>query len=84
VIALYQDFMIGSLEVVAPLFHSLNDRQKLPIVHIIILFGRRAFSIVEIDWSESPEFIVLVENTGNREATCISLQNPRLCRVEIL
>jgi len=68
VIPLYQDFVISCLEIVPPLFHSLHDREKLPIVHIIILFEIRAFSRVDIDRSESSESIVLSENAGNREA----------------
>jgi hypothetical protein len=42
-VALCEDLLIGSLQIVAPLLHSLYDAQELPIVHVIVLFGTSAF-----------------------------------------
>ena len=74
-IAMYEDLMIWSLEVVVPLLHSVHNGQDLPIVRVVVLFGTLEISAVEVDRSENPENIVLVENAGNGEAACISLQN---------
>jgi hypothetical protein len=51
VVALYQDPVICPLEVVSPLLHGFHDREEFPIVRVIVLFGGRALSRVEIDWS---------------------------------
>jgi len=75
---------MGALEVVSLLFHCLDNRQELPIVHVVVLSGGRAFSKVEIDWAKNPEFVVLVKNASDCEATCIGLQNDRFLQVEML
>jgi len=41
-------------------------------------------SLVAVDRSENAETIVLVENTGDCEATWVRLEDDRLCRVEML
>jgi len=84
VVALDQDLVIGALEVVSPLFHCLDNRQELPIVRVIVLFGKRAFSRVEIDWAKNPESVVQVKNAGDCEATCIGQQDDRFLQVEML
>jgi len=83
-VALDQDLVIGALEIVSPLFHCLDNRQELPIVRVVVLFGGRAFSRVVIDWAKNPESVVLVEDAGDCEAACIGLQNDRFLRVEVL
>jgi len=83
-VALYEDLIIRSLEVLAPLLDSLQDGQELPIVRVVVLFGTCAFSRVEVDRSENLETVILVENAGSGEATCIALQNNRLCRIEMV
>ena len=83
-VALYEDLMTRSLEVVAPLLHSLHNGQEFPIVRIVVLFGTCAFSREEVDWSVNPETVILVENASYGEATCIGLKNNRLCRVEMV
>jgi len=80
-VALYGDLMIRSLEVVAPLVDGLHDGQELPIVCVTVLFGTCAFWRVEVDRSENPETVILVQNTGYGEDVCIGLQNNQLCRV---
>lgn len=75
VIALYQHLVIGSVEVVSPLIHNLPDCWTLPIAHIVVQFGRRAFLSVEIDWQKIPKPIVLIEDASDRKAACISLQD---------
>jgi hypothetical protein len=84
VVALYHDHMIGSLEIVSPLPQGLHDGQLLPIVRVIVLFGRGEISRVEVDRSGNAETVILVENTGDCEATCVCLEDERLCRVEML
>jgi hypothetical protein len=59
-VALYEDLMIHSLEVVAPLLHSPHDGQELLIVHVVVLFGTCAFSRVELDRSDIPETVISV------------------------
>jgi len=54
------------------------------MVCVIILFGRGAFSIVEVDRSEGSGSVFLIKDSGDRKATCIGLENDRLCRVEML
>ena len=54
------------------------------MVLVVVLFGSRAFSGVEVDQSEDPESIKLIENAGDCKATGIGLQNDRLLRVEML
>ena len=71
VVALDEDLVMGAIEIVSPLFHCLDNCQELPIVRVIVLFGRRAFSRVEIDWAKNPESIVLVEEAGHCKAGCI-------------
>jgi hypothetical protein len=75
--------MIRSLKVVAPFLDSLHERQELPIVRIVVLFGTCAFSTIEVDCSENPETVILVENSGCGEAACIGLPNKWLCRIEM-
>jgi hypothetical protein len=81
-VALDQDLVISALEIVSPLFHCLDNRQELPIVRVVVLFGERAFSRVKIDWAKNPESVVLVEDAGDCEACCIGLQNDRFCRLK--
>ena len=64
-VALDQDVVIGALEIVSPLCHCLNDRPELPIVSDVVLFTRRAFSRVEIDWAKNPESVVVVKDAGD-------------------
>jgi len=71
VVALDQDLVIGALEIVSPSFHCLDNRQELPIVRVVGLFGGRAFSRVEVDWVKNPESVVLVRDAGDWQATCI-------------
>jgi hypothetical protein len=73
VVALDQDIAIGTLEIVSPWFHCLDHCQVLPIVRVVVLFGGRAFSGVEIDLAKNPESVVLVEDAGDCEAACIGL-----------
>jgi len=83
-VALYEDIMICSLQIVAPLFHSLDDGQELPIVRVVVLFSICALSRIEVDCSENPETVILVKNAGYGEAACIGLQNNLPCQVEIV
>jgi len=76
--------MIDAFEVVPPLFHRFHNGQELPIVSIVVLFGRGAFSGIEGDRPKSSEPIVLVEDASNCKAACISLQDDWLCWVEML
>jgi len=78
-VALYEDLMIRSLEVVVPLLQSLHNGQELPIVRVVVLFGTYSFSRVDVDRSENTETVTVVENAGYGKAACISLQNNRLC-----
>jgi hypothetical protein len=39
---------------------------------------------VEVDWPEDPETVILMENAGNCEAACISLEDGCLRWVEML
>jgi hypothetical protein len=83
-VALDQDLVISALEIVSPLFHCLDNRQQLPSVCVIVLFGGRALSRVEIDWAKNPESVVLVDDAGDCEAASIGLQNDRFLWVEVL
>jgi len=83
-VALNQDLLISALEIVSPLFHCLDNRQELPIVCVVVLFGRRAFSRVEIDCAKNHEYVVLVKDAGDCETACIGLQNDQFLRVEML
>jgi hypothetical protein len=76
--------VISALEIVSPLLHCLGNCQELPIVRVVVLFGARAFSRVEIDWAKNPESLVLVGDAGDCEAACIRLQNDRFLLVEVL
>jgi len=77
VVTLDQDLLIGALEIVSPLFHCLENRQELPTVRVVVLFGGGSFSRVEIDWATNAESVVLVEDAGDCGAACIGLQNDR-------
>jgi hypothetical protein len=83
-VTLYEDLMVRSIEGVAPLNDSLHNGEELPIVHVVVLFGTCAFPILEVDWSENPETVMLVENAGCGEAAYIVLQTNRHCQVEIV
>jgi hypothetical protein len=84
VIALHQDLMLGTFEVVSPLFHRVHDHWDLPIVRVVVLFGSAAFSGVEVERLEDPESVELIENAGDCEAAGIGLQNDWLLQVEML
>ena len=83
-VALDQDLVIGAREVVYPLFDHVDDCQELPMIRVVVLFGRRAFSRVQIDRSKDPESVVLVKDGGDCEATCIGLQHDRILQDEML
>jgi hypothetical protein len=84
VVALDQDLVIATLDIVPPLFHCLDNRQELPIVHVLVPFGGREFSRQEADWAENSESVVMVKDAGDCEAACIGLQNDQFLRVEML
>jgi hypothetical protein len=63
-VALYEDLMIRSRKVVAPLVDSLHNRQEVPIVRVVVLLGTCACSRVEVGRSENSETVILVENAG--------------------
>ena len=73
VVSLDHDLAISALEIVSQLFHCHDNRQELPMVHVVVLFSGRAFLGVEIDWAKNPESFVLVVDAGNCEAACIGL-----------
>jgi hypothetical protein len=83
-VSLFEDLMIRSIQVVVPLLQSLHDGQELPILRVIVLFRTCAFSRVEVDFSDNAETVILVKNSGYSEGACISLQNNRLCGIEIV
>ena len=83
-VTLDQDLVIGARQILSPLFHCLDYRQELLIVHVVVLIGGEAFSRVEIDWVKNPESVILVEDASDCEAACIGLQNDRFLRVEML
>ena len=83
-VALYEDLMIHSLQVVTPLLQSLHDGQELQIISVVVLLGTWAFSEVEADWFENSETIILVENTGDGEAAYIGLQRNQFSWFETL
>jgi len=83
-VALDQYLVISALGIVSPLCHYLDNRQELPIVRVVVLFGGRACARIEIEWAKNPESVVLVEDEGDCEAACIGLQNDRFLRVEVL
>jgi len=84
VVTLDQDLVIGALEIVSPVFHCVDNRQVLPIVPVVVLFGGGAFSRVEIDWAKNPNSVVHVEDAGDCEAACIGLQNAPFLPVQML
>lgn len=51
---------------------------------MVVLSGRGAFSIVDVDWPEDPETIILIENAGHCEAACICLEDGGLSWVKML
>jgi hypothetical protein len=67
-IALYRDPGICPRDIGSPLLHRLHNRKKLPIARVIVRFSRRAFSEFEIDWSQSSEPVILIEDAGDCEA----------------
>jgi len=83
-VALYENHMIRSLKVVTPLLHSLHDGQELSTIRVVVLFGTCAFSRVEVDRTENPETVILVENARYGEAACIGQQNNQRCRVKMV
>jgi len=83
-VTLDQNLLIGMLEIVSLLIHCFDNRQTLPIVHVIVMFAGRAISRVEIDWPKDPEPIVPVKDAGDYEAACISLPNDQYLRLEMV
>jgi hypothetical protein len=78
------DLLVRSLDVVAPLIQCLHDGQELLIVHVVVLFRTCAFPRVEVEWSENPETVIIVENADYPEAASIGLLHNRLSRVEMV
>jgi hypothetical protein len=83
-VALDQDLMFGTFEVVSPLLHSHNDRQQFTVVHVAVLLGERALPRVERGRSMDAEAVKLFEDTGYRETACLRLKSDWLLRVEVL
>jgi hypothetical protein len=73
VVALDQDLVISALEMLSPFCHCLDNHQEPHMVHVVVLFGGRAFSGVEIDWAKNPRLVVLFEDAGECEAACIGV-----------
>ena len=84
VVALDQDLVIGAVEVVSLIFDCLDNRQEVKIVSLVVLFWRRAFSIVEITRGKNPESVVLVKDAGDCDAAYLGQQNDRFLPVEML
>jgi hypothetical protein len=84
VVTLYQEPVICFIKVVSPLLHGHDNCEEFPIALVIVLFGRRAFSIVKNDWLYSSEPNILIKDAGNCEAAGIGLENYGLWRVETL
>ena len=83
-VALDQDRVIGTLEIVSRLFRRMDNQQELPIIGVIVRFGGRALSIVEAEWAKNHKSVGLVMDCGDCDATCIGLQNDRFWQVETL
>jgi hypothetical protein len=83
-VALNEDLVIRSLEVVPQLLHSLLHGQEHLIVRIIDLFGTCAFSRVVVHRSENRETVILFEKLGYGEAASIGLQNDWLYWIEMV
>jgi len=81
---LYKHLIIHSLMGVMPFIHSLQDGQELQIIHVVVPFGTLASLRAVVDKPDKLEPVILDENTGNQDATCISLQNHRLNCLEML
>jgi hypothetical protein len=74
-VALDQDLVISGLKMVSLLFYYLDNRQEIPIVRLVLVFGARALSSIEIDWANNPESVVLVKDAGDCKPACIALRN---------
>jgi hypothetical protein len=83
-VALDQDLVIGTFEVVSALCHCLNNRQQLPILRVVVRLGWLAYSRVENGCAKKPESIVPVMVTSNCEDPCITLQMDQFLRTEML
>ena len=83
-VALGYNLGISHREILTELLHCLDNCQVLRMVHVIFLFGRRAFSRVEIDLANNPESIVLVKNARDFNVTCLGLQIDWVLRVDMV
>jgi hypothetical protein len=83
-VALDQDIVISTLDIVSPLFHCLDNLQELPIVHVVVLFSGQVLPGVDIDWAKNPDSVILVNDIGDCEAACSGLQIDRFFRVTML
>jgi hypothetical protein len=83
-VALDQDLIPSTFEVVSPLLHSHHDRQQFTVVRVVVLLGGRALPRVERGRSKDAEAVKLIEDTGYRKTACVRLKSNWLLRVEVL
>jgi len=76
--------VIGTLKIVSPLFLCLDKCEELRIMGVVVLFGGRAFSRVDIDRAKNPVSVILVKNAGVWYAARIRLQNDQSLSAEML
>jgi hypothetical protein len=65
--------VIGTLEIVSPLFHYPDNPEELPIESVVVLSCGRAFSKVEIYEEKNLESVILDKDASDCEKSLASV-----------
>jgi len=68
VVAVDQELVTRTLEIVSTLCHCIDNHPELPFIRVVVLFVGRAFSGAGIDGVKNPESILLVVDAADCEA----------------
>jgi hypothetical protein len=74
-VALDQDLMFATFEVVSSLLHCHHDRQQFTVVRVVVLLGGRALPRVERCRSKDTEAVKLIEDTCHLATACVCLKS---------
>jgi len=75
--------MLGSFEIVAPMFHGFDNGEHFMVMNVIVEFGRDTFSRIESDRVINV-VMKLTDNCGDCKVRCIGMNSNWKIGVEML
>jgi len=76
--------MIGAREILTPLFHRFDNRQKVLMICVNVLFCSDPYLGIYIGWWNIPDSVVLLDDASDLEAPTIVVQTATILTVEML